>query len=153
MGKIFVMQSLASSPVHKFPRETLHQMRSMHLFFEFFHHFNSIFPYRTAKSQGNSAGMEASCIFIHFSGKSSKDNFIHRRILAVVNHLRFTRICAIFVIVNSQSGICTVISSQVIRVNTVSSDLPFRIISNGMRWNLGDNTCSKPQVGCANSYI
>ena len=46
-----------------------------------------------------------------------------------------------------------VISSQIIRVNTVSSNLPFRIISNGVRRNLGNNTCSKPQIGCANSYI
>ena len=97
MGKIFVMQSLASSPVHKFPLKFTSNEINAPFSLNFFHHFNSIFPYRTAKSQGDSAGMEASCIFIHFFWKNllkiiySQKNTCGRKPPAVYEDLRHIR--------------------------------------------------------------
>lgn len=81
--------------------------------------FQSLFTER----QSNSGGMKASGRFIYTVIKFIDVNSGHGRMLSVIDHARFSRVCSVLVVIHAQSCIFSCIVYQIIITDSTEPDL------------------------------
>ena len=121
--------------------------------FETLDHLNRGLPHLWTQCQGDTTGMETPGRSICFFWNLINLQRIERTVGTVINDLRLSRISAILIIVNTNTGRWRIIIHEKIIADAVRTDLTFHKTSHIMGRQFRNNSCAKSQQGYTDCYV